>query len=83
MNTQKDHEFLVEAMGKALLYAEENPSSHLILIETLVATIAKICKMTLDNAHYSELMRTKATVEKIMVEMVSAMLQDYLDIERL
>lgn len=82
MNTLSDHEYLQQALDKAVINAEHNTASHLLMIETLVSTIATICKITLNNANYHELARTKKTVERIMVEMVSAMLQDYLEIER-
>ncbi len=61
--------------------ASEDRSKHLLIIETLMCSVAKLCKMTLDSADIEMGPRTRDKMCDIMVELISAMLRDYLDME--
>lgn len=80
MSALKINEEILDSLANILVTAQDNPSLHLLLIENLVSTIAKICKMTLDNSQFTDLMRTQKTVERIQLQMVTSMLEDYMDI---
>jgi len=77
-----DHHAFTSLMGEALLAAENDPASHLLIIETLMGSVGKICNMTLAMHHYEENSRTKDIFTNLIVELVSAMLRDYLELSK-
>ncbi len=74
------HEF-ADLLSQAIMKAEDDPSNNLVIIETLMCSVAKVCKMTLDAGLFDSNSRTRAVMVNLMSELVAAMLRDYLDME--
>ena len=76
-----DYQKFVDLLNSSIMSAEEDRAKHLLIIETLMCSVSKVCKMTLDSTDIEMGPRTKSKMADIMVELISAMLRDYLDME--
>ena len=77
-----DYQEFVCNIDKGLIAAEDDLSLHLLMIETLMCSVAKICKMTLDEKDFRVNSHTRAKITDLMIELAAAMLRDYLEMEK-
>lgn len=73
-----NYQEFVDLLNSAIMKAEDDVNLHFLIIETFMSSVAKICKMTLDSNRFEPSTKTKEIVSDLMVELVSAMLRDYL-----